>query len=105
MECAWTETTWTEPCKRKIETEGLSQTLAGYSLTDSQKTCVYDKLYSNYTPATFNGTAVDGVILNTYIPDCKKNSSHTVLIIIVLIILGAIVGTVFYLKSKGVIKF
>jgi len=104
MSCTFKEPTWTQDCKTSIETQGLPQVLAGYDLTDAQKKCVYDKLYANYTPATM-GDKTTNDIINTYIPDCKKNSSHTVLIIIIiLIVLGAIAGTVFYLKHKGVLK-
>ncbi len=37
MSCTFKEPTWTNPCKTSIETQGLPEVLAGYSLTDNQK--------------------------------------------------------------------
>jgi len=107
MSCVFTNTEWDDKCKDYVKNE-ISIAISGYSLTTSQLNCVCDKLFKDYTPVTYyRNTEVVKNVISKYIPDCKSSSGgHTVLIIIiVLIILGVIAGTVFYLKSKGVIKF
>jgi hypothetical protein len=98
-----TATSWTSECKNTLETTMLPNLLNVYNLSSSEIKCIAGKIYADFPNPSETNNALLIKTYNTYMPACK--SSNTVLIIIiVLIILGAIAGTVFYLKHKGVLK-